>query len=792
MHSRSRFKPHVLSAAVCTSLLAGAGAGNAAQKLEEVVVTAQKRTESLQEVPISVSALSSSDMEGLKMRDAGEIAAQIPNLQAANPLGDGFPIFSLRGVSMSDFSLNQSSPVASYVDEVYKGNPAIQGVQIYDLERIEVLRGPQGTLYGKNSTGGAVNFITRKPSFEQSGYVRLGAGSYSRKEAQGVFETPLAGDSLALRVAGTWVEQDGWFENKLPGVEDGNALDEYGLRATFLWEPSETLQFILRASTGKQESVNYGIQAFNITPDGVGGGLYGLYNVLGATSAVDSQRQGLDFFEFDSEQDKKRRIDNDAVSITVNWDLGEDHTITSISSWDDGEILNPEDADGTSNAVLPISYYGEAEQVTQDLRITSDNDGRLNYIAGLYYAREEVYNQTTIGFYTDLDMNADGGLDYTDCLDVAGVTFGLGPQTPAGAATEGTLNEFGLSMADFFPAACQTQNDFDQDRTTKAIYADISYLLTDSFTLRLGLRYTEDETDLKDFSARILGSDDVPLFNTIPGDPVDPYATAVDRNIENDETTGKIGIDYTTESGNLFYASFSHGYRNGGFNAQAFFDPSELTEVDPELLDAWELGFKSQLFEGSMELNGAAFFYKYEDQQFLNVDPVTLAQTLVNIDESEITGLELEMRYLPTDDLMLRAGLGILDTEVKEGHLSGVDLSGNELPVAPGVNFNLAADWDVLVTDLGALKLMVDTNYIGDHCFEIFNVDRIEQEAYWVHNARLQFDSADDGWTVALWVKNISDEEYRTSNIDLQSSFGYDYSHIGAPRTYGAEFSYRF
>jgi iron complex outermembrane receptor protein len=243
----------VISTAI--SLLAFSGVLNVnAQALEEVVITAQKRTESLQDVPVSVSALSTADLEGLKLRDSGEIAAQIPNLQMINTAGDGFPIFSLRGVAMSDYSFNQSSPVASYVDEVYKGNPAIQGVQVFDLERIEVLRGPQGTLYGKNSTGGAVNFITKMPSFDRSGYIRIGAGDYDRKEAHGAFETPLIDDVLAIRLAGTWIEQNGWFENKLAGIDDGNAVDEYGLRASVLWQPNDDLQLILRASTGEQNA----------------------------------------------------------------------------------------------------------------------------------------------------------------------------------------------------------------------------------------------------------------------------------------------------------------------------------------------------------------------------------------------------------------------------------------------------------------------------------------------------------------------------------------------------------
>jgi iron complex outermembrane receptor protein len=741
---------------------------------------------------MSVSALASNDLEGLKFRDAGEISAQIPNLQSLNTAGDGFPIFSLRGVSMSDFSFNQSSPIASYVDEVYKGNPAIQGVQIYDLERIEVLRGPQGTLYGKNSTGGAVNFITKTPSFEQSGYITVGAGNYDRREVQGAFETPLAGDTLAIRIAGTWVEQDGWFENVQPGLDDGNAIDEYGVRVSTIWEPTESLQFILRASTGEQDAVNYGIQPYNITGDGVGAGLYGLYNQLGATDAVDSQREGLDYFEFDSEQDAKRSIDNDAIALTVNWDLSDTLTLTSITSWDEGSIFVPEDSDGTSNQVVNSYLSADADQITQDLRITSDSDGSFNYIAGLYYAKEEASNQTTLSFYNDLDLNVDGSLDYFDCMDPLFISLGLGPATPAGAATEELLNSFGTSMGAFAPAGCQLQNDFDQQRTSQAVYLDTTYDLNEAVTFRLGLRYTRDETDLKNFSARVLGNDDVALLNTIPGDQLDPFATSVDDSIDNDEWTGKIGLDYTTEAGTLFYTSLSHGYRNGGFNAQAFFDPSELTAVEPETLDAFEIGFKSQMLDGRVQLNGAAFYYAYQDQQFLNIDPATLAQTLVNIDESEIAGLELELVARPVHSLTLRAGLGLLDTEVTKGKLGGVDLKGNELIMAPKVNFNMAADWDVMSTELGILALRLDSSYVDDHYFEIFNVDRLQEEGYWVHNARLQFDASDDKWSVALWVKNLADEEYRSSAIDLQASFGYDYSHIGAPRMVGAEVTFRF
>lgn len=181
--------------AVASILLASSGASfaqeaeDSGEGLQEVVVTAQKRAENLQSVPVSVTALTSTQLGSLKLDDASKLAAQIPNLQVNGIVGEGSPLFSLRGVSMFDYSLSQSSPVASYIDEVYKGNFVLFGVELYDLERVEVLRGPQGTLYGKNTTGGAINFITHKPGFDTEGYVKIGGGNYDRHEAQAAFQT---------------------------------------------------------------------------------------------------------------------------------------------------------------------------------------------------------------------------------------------------------------------------------------------------------------------------------------------------------------------------------------------------------------------------------------------------------------------------------------------------------------------------------------------------------------------------------------------------------------------------
>jgi iron complex outermembrane receptor protein len=309
--------------------------------------------------------------------------------------------------------------------------------------------------------------------------------------------------------------------------------------------------------------------------------------------------------------------------------------------------------------------------------------------------------------------------------------------------------------------------------------------------LRVGLRYTRDKTSMENFSARLIGNDFTPLASTIPGDPVDPFAKLAADSFTDKEWTGKLGVDFRLDSGALVYASFSHGYRSGAYNAQAFFDPSEFGHVAPETVNSFEVGIKTELMDRRVRFNAAAFYYDYTDQQFLDVDSTTAVQTLVNVEESEIMGLEAELTAIVSENLLIRAGLGILSTKVKKGVLSGVDLKGNDLPLAPSTNFNLTVDWTALKFESGSVSVIVDTSYVGDQHFDIFNLDRIKQDAYWLWNGRIQYDSASENWAVAIWGKNLAEEEYLTSAVDL-SGFGYDYTHIGAPRTYGAEIIIRF
>ncbi len=758
--------------------------------LEEIVVTALRRSQDIQDVPASIVAFSGQAIEAARIRTPAELAHLVPNMQVNKAGGEGAPVFSLRGVSMADFNFNQNSPIATYVDEVYKGSPSIMAVQIYDLQRVEVLRGPQGTLYGKNTTGGAINFVSETPTSETEGYLTVGAGNYDLREARGAFNFA-ASDSLAFRLAGVWSEADGWMKNLNPGIKDGNAVDEKAARLSVLWQPRENLDLLLRASTGEAKPVSHGSVPQDLAELGIGGGVYQLYNAFGdATAPPPPTREGLDIHEFESDSDARWRHETDSVSLTLTWDLNEDYTLTSITSWDEGSIFTPEDADGNLAFVLGTNRFADSDQFTQDLRVTSALSGPFNFVAGLYYAEDNLVSENDLNLFLDVDLNLSGQIELNDCLDPLAIAQGI-PPSADGAATEALFNLLGFSLGDFATFGCRFKNSFEQERTSAAAYFDGSYDLTDSLVLRLGLRYTDDESTLSGFNAGIYDSQGMPVVATIPADPVDPLATVPEESFSDSEVTGKIGIDYTFENGNLVYASFSQGYRGGAFNAQAYFDISELTPVDPEYLDSFEIGLKSLLWDQRLRLNTSAFLYQYKDQQFVNIDPVTITQSLINVDESEIYGFEIEASVLATPYLTIHAGLGYLHSEVISGMVSGQDITGNELPDAPGSNANVALQWTFLNTDLGSFTLYTDVSYVDERYYHPDNSENSLADAYSVVNMRLTLEGADSRWSVSLWGRNLGEEEYETTKFDSQP-IGYNYTLVGAPLTYGAEFSFNF
>jgi len=737
-----------------------------------------------------VTAVSESELIDRGMRQAGDIVNAVPNLLLNQPYGpEAQPTFTLRGVTTQDFSENQSSPIAMYVDEVYKPVGALQSLQIYDLDRVEVLRGPQGTLYGKNATGGAVNFYSRNPSLtDYDGYAILTGGNYSLFEAQAAVGGPLIDDRLGWRAAMLYEKRDGWVHSIVPGVEPLNGVDAAAGRLTFLGKPSDDLTVLFKVFVSKSGGTPYGAHALNNDP------------------SVTLFNGDIGWFDNGAKYAVHKEIRNDGASLKIDWQLAH-ATLTSVTGYDYGRWYEKSDDGGlpitgpdTARLDDPNTYFSSVNSFSEEIRLASRDSGAFGWLAGLYYGRESTHATVQFHFFDGYDL---------------GYWF---PQAGVPTPLYG-FDEY---------------NNFDQIKDSRAVFLNLTYEITPQFTLRGGVRYTKDKVTIENFYALEGGLASPPVGNdpnvdagtwwtqTIgnpalyPAPPTAPrdyfqQGLAVQRfgtvpSFENDTSnvSGKIGADWRVSEQVLTYLSISQGYRGVAFNGQAYNDNSELTFAEPEKLTSYEIGAKTEFWNRRGIFNFAAFHYDYKNQQFL--DAFALPGGLgtgfrtVNAPKSKVNGAEFEFQVRVTNDLQIMANLGLLHSEYVDLTLhkgARVCCVGNQLIQAPDYNAMLAIDWRAVHFSAGDLRLYVDGNYYAKQYFDAFNTERDAQGAYGVANGRLSFESTGKrGWAIAAWIKNITNRQYLAYALNQKDpdtgALGFDYALVGEPRTYGADLMVRF
>jgi len=766
----------LLAAIAITAILVPLGA-RADTTLEEVVVTAERRSERLQDVPVAVTALSASDLEDRGVRQAADIASSVPNMLLNLPYGpEAQPTFTLRGVTTQDYSQNQSSPIAMYVDEVYKPVGSVQALQTYDLDRVEVLRGPQGTLYGKNATGGAVTFYSRNPSLSESdGYVTAGFGNYGLYSVAAAVSGPLIDNTLGARAAVLYEKRDGWVHSIVPGVEPLNGVDALAGRLSFLYKPNDSLTVSLKIAATRSGGTPYGAHALNVDPAYYSGTISWFDN--GAKYAV------------------HKEIRNDSAALKIEW-LASDHlTLTSVTGFDFGHWYT-KSYDGGLPITLrlddPNTYYSSTNDFSEELRLASRDSGAFGWLAGLYYGRESTHASVEYHFFDSYDLGY----------------FALPNGTPLYGFDE--------------------YNNFDQVKDSRAVFLNLTYDLPHAITLHAGGRYTKDSIDINNFYAleggplapgptgyspdggvmtywtQTIGSTPATFANYQTGTA--PQAPLLDLTQSNNNFSYRVGIDWKPAPGVLTYLTVSEGYRGAAFNGQAFNFPEEANFAEPEKLTSYELGLKTDLWNRRATFNAAVFHYDYRNQQFL--DAFTLPGGsgsgfhTVNAPKSRVNGAEFEFDVKATEDLEIRAALGLMSSEYVELTLHATTPTrhccvGNQLIQAPDYNGSLEINWRFAQVAAGDLWLMLDGNYYAKQYFDAFNTERIAQGAYGVGNARLSYKSqAKRGFEVSAWIKNIGNEKYLVYGLNQNDpdtgALGFDYALVGEPRTYGADLTYRF
>lgn len=831
---------------------AGSGASTG---IADIVVTAQKRSQRLQDVPASVSAISADALKARGVADATDLMGSMPSLQVTTPYGKTQPNFSLRGVSIAnEFSASTTAPIGVYVDEVYESFRASQGQQLFDLDHVEVLRGPQGTLYGRNTTGGAISFFSMKPKLTgDEAYLTLGYANYNTKNAEGAAEYTLVPDKLGLRIAGSIADGDGWMWNVAQNRKIGTTNNE-ALRATLRWMPTPDLDITFKAFGSRDNPLAAAAYAT--------GQLAGGRDILGYSRNDPSQNGGaaLGPNAVNSDTAGNYFTSTWGGTLTIKYDLDAHLSITSITGFDRGTYNNsPFDCDGSPNSVCALTYYSRSSNFNQDLRFAYKSP-KLNLIGGLYYGVDRVDNHNHLDFFGALQQpELAAGLPGTyfnppvltgDSLSVVpafnptGASVVLPANAPNVCAPINVGNPGGFldsrslialltdiainntsngGAGGAYSAACRAagaapvmpimgEQFYTISRPSTAIYGDATFEATDHLTVALGLRYTFDRVHLYNARSYLYDLNGTTISaSTIPYSyPYNPALADVSQGEAANRLTGRLNVSYKFSSDIMAYVDYSRGYRSGTYNGLAYQGMNQLYYVQPETVDDFEGGIKTRLFDRKVVFNLSGFYYKYKNQQF---DEIIGATSFVRNGDGHIYGAELELnaRVLPT--LTLNASLGLLHSEYTgpgSNPPTTANIIGNPFPNAPGVTFSGGFDWDAWHNSTGKLTLHGEGNYMGKYYFDPFksygqtpcnappagsNTLAAGADIACGNPGYWLFNARAtykmDRVSFSLWGKNIFNKYYYTYGLNIHI-FELDYLNRGMPRTFGGEMTVRF
>lgn len=686
---------HKLTAsyAVLVSLVLSLGIANPANAeeepsygIEEIIVTARKREESAQEVPVAMTALTT-EITDASVRDLTDLNAYLPNVIIEdNPARSRTSSINIRGLSYVESDKSFDPPVAVALDGVFIGTSSGQLIENFDIERIEVLRGPQGTLFGKNTVGGVINAFRTRPTGELGGKLQLTGGKWGQQEFRGILNVPMLGDMLSTKLFYTQIENDGYMKNTFLGT-DGPVKDYTNYGAAFLFEPGDRFEALLTVETYDDAS-QIG-QAKNGNDPG-----FLLCDVFG------SCRTGLEGeFDYSTDQDNDAQYDTDAVSLTMKYDINEHMQLVSVTGWRDETEDYISELDGSSLPFIWIDNDNIHEQKSTELRLEASFDKFDFVLGGMLWENEYEQNWVTFGSFwqtitPSFNTNGDSGTPWA----------ALGQPARAGNAgfTDLCLLELvgalrcyqgvGLESAGLGDNFTQNLNQT-QVVNSEAIFFEGNYRINEQWGVTAGIRYTKEEKEFSGAQSYL-----VPLAQARI--PVEQWAinAAGNPDVFSDsttwtETTPKFGVDYRPFDDVMFYASYAEGFHSGGYfgrnqNAQDF-----ANTYEPEFAKSYELGMKAQFFDNTVQLNVAAFYNDFKGKQESTVKLDTSTNTVVtvidNVGSVEYKGLEVEARWVISANFNVFATLGLLDAEY--GDLC-IDLDGAQPDVNPTSNCGAVLD----------------------------------------------------------------------------------------------------
>jgi iron complex outermembrane receptor protein len=749
-------------------------------ELREIVVTAQRREEQIQDVPLAVTAVDEVAIERLNARDIRDLTATVPNLVLSEvSIGPSMSQVSLRGVNSQDPEKSFDPAVGVFVDGVYLGTSAFNLLDAFDLQRIEILRGPQGTLFGRNTTGGAINAFRSQPTGEFGGKARVIVGTAERVDLQGLINFPIVKDVLAGKLSIVRQTDDGIYENRAGGSQ--GARDRWAATAAVRYTPNDRFDATLIYDHAKDDSDLTPYSPRNVaffSPIPVQ-----ITQTTFPTPAVVRPGFGPDLFcltaggrctEIVSSITDPHFQDSslDALTLNASYELSDAFTLDAVLGWRQSEEEVYIDFDGTDLTVFNARREQEYEQRSAELRLTSNLEGPLNFVAGIFHFESEYTLKQAI----KLDLR------------MIGATPALGL---------GYLNGSGDEDA--------------HEASTTAVFVQGDYEITPNLTLTLGGRYTWDE---KSIFTSFKGPARAPTaaYSILEGVLPRPTTSSGGASVQFEEFTPKVALNWKPTEDLLLYASYSKGFNAGGFSARAGTVFDVTTPFQPEFINAYEAGFKSDLFDRRVRLNTAVFLNDYQDKQEEVIQPgpppTATSTTVRNAANARIFGVEIEATALITEQFQVDAAFGYMDAQYEEfpGNISSsqfvstppqpantllaADLSNLRLRRTPEFTGSIQPTFTAPVS-FGTLVLTGNVRYTDVQYSEIFNNFRgkIPSNVIFDASVSLEFGGPDqDTLRLTLFGKNLSDEQFFTSFTNSLVDFGTR----SPPRTWGLELQARF
>ena len=753
-----------------------------------IIVTANKREESLNKVGLTITALSADTLAERRITSLQDVAAAVPGL-AFSPSANNTPILTLRGIGFNESSLGVYPAVSVYVDQAPLPFPVLASHAGYDLERIEVLKGPQGTLFGQNSTGGAINFVAAKPTETLKTGGDISYGRFNRIEGNAFVSGPIT-ENVRARLAVTGVNSDGWQES-YTRPDDLNGRQSYiAARLLLDWDPSDTIRLAFSLNGWRDRSEPQAGQYILLQPQTPGDEQP---QELAAPFSPENPR-AADWATGINTPRSNRRFYQPALRADI--DLTDSLTLTSLTSYSHYDQDQTTDGDGSALIVTDIQEdFGQIRSFNQELRLANGSDSALRWVLGANYEKSRTFERQL--------------LVYPD------------------------NNSFSPSKNFIF------QN-FQQGRQSirnYAIFGNAEYDLSSALTVKAAARYTNSRN-----AAEICGFDAgdgqiAGLFNFLgslfrPGGftPINasgrfenncfslrngaPSGTPFTQTLQEDNVSWRAGLDYRVASNTLFYLNVSRGYKAGSFPILAAATESQFAPVTQESVTAYEGGIKAGFLDRKVQLNAAVFYYDYRDKQVLTkvVDPIFgILDQLRNIPKSRVLGAEAELTVRPVTGLTLAAAVTYLDTRIQS--YTGVDyvgtsrnFAGQPLPFAPQWSYGINADYRFETSAGGTPFFGVGVNgrsstdtVPGGRSITVTNsvhtrilpglTRPFRTNAYATVDARIGYEAADGRWSAMVWGKNVFNTYYWT-NVVTASDFSARYA--GLPATYGVTFGFKF